>query len=125
MPMKYFSSLKIKDILSLTGLIIIGFSWIMTDQIFLKHSGERFIAFTVILILLFLVQFWIIRPTKIWQYANTISLILLIVVILLSIVMHVLIKHDFAGKIMHSILIWIVVGVMPYIAGLIYLITKK
>ncbi|MBK8807070.1 MAG: hypothetical protein IPO21_10645 [Bacteroidales bacterium] len=69
--MKYFASIKIKDILSLIGLIIIGFAWIMIDQIFLKQSNQRFIAFTGLLILLFQIQFWTNKPQKIWHYANT------------------------------------------------------
>ena len=123
--MKYFASLKIKDVLSLIGLIIIGFAWIMIDQIFLKQSTPRFIAFTMLLILLFQIQFWINKPQKIWHYANILSLILVIFVILSSILMHVVIYHDFASKIFHSILIWIITGTMPYFSGLIYMIIRK
>ena len=123
--MKYFTPLKIKDILSLIGLIIIGFAWIMIDQIFLKQSSQRFIAFTILLILLFQIQFWINKPQKIWYYANTLSLILVLFVILSSVLMHVVIYHDFANKIFHSILIWIITGIMPYLTGLIFMITRK
>ena len=123
--MKYFTPLKIKDILSLIGLIIIGFAWIMIDQIFLKQSSQRFIAFTILLILLFQIQFWINKPQKIWYYANTLSLILVLFVILSSVLMHVVIYHDFASKIFHSILIWIITGIMPYLTGLIFMITRK
>ena len=125
MIMKYFTPLKIKDILSLIGLIIIGFAWIMIDQIFLKQSSQRFIAFTILLILLFQIQFWINKPQKIWYYANTLSLILVLFVILSSVLMHVVIYHDFASKIFHSILIWIITGIMPYLTGLIFMITRK
>ena len=123
--MKYFTPLKIKDILSLIGLIIIGFAWIMIDQIFLKQSSQGFIAFTILLILLFQIQFWINKPQKIWYYANTLSLILVLFVILSSVLMHVVIYHDFASKIFHSILIWIITGIMPYLTGLIFMITRK
>ena len=125
MIMKYFTPLKIKDILSLIGLIIIGFAWIMIDQIFLKQSSQGFIAFTILLILLFQIQFWINKPQKIWYYANTLSLILVLFVILSSVLMHVVIYHDFASKIFHSILIWIITGIMPYLTGLIFMITRK
>jgi len=118
--MKYFAPLKTKDILSLIGLIIIGFSWILIDQIFIKESSQRFIAFTILMILLFQIQFWINKPQKIWYYANILSLILVIFVILSSIVMHVIIYHDFSDKFKHSILIWIITGLMPYLSGMIY-----
>jgi len=118
--MKYFAPLKTKDILSLIGLIIIGFAWIMIDQIFLKQSSQRFIAFTILMILLFQIQFWINKPQKIWYYANILSLILVVFVVLSSIVMHVIIYHDFADKFKHSILIWIITGIMPYLSGMIY-----
>jgi hypothetical protein len=123
--MKYFTSLKLRDILSLIGLIIIGFAWIMIDQIFLKQPSQRFMAFTILLILLFQIQFWINKPQNIWYYANTLSLIFVIFVILSSFVMHVLIYHDFASKMLHSILIWIITGIMPYFTGMIYMIIRK
>lgn len=125
MIMKYFASLKIKDILSLIGLIIIGFAWIMIDQVFLKQSSQRFIAFTILLILLFQIQFWINKPQMIWHYANTLSLILVIFVMLSSIIMHVVIYDDFASKLFHSILISIITGIMPYFTVLIYMLARK
>ncbi len=123
--MKYFTPLKKRDILSLIGLILIGFTWILVDQIFLKESSQRFVAFTVLLILMFQIQFWINKPQLIWNYANTLSLILVIFVALSSIAMHALINHDFADKFKHSILIWMIVGIMPYLSGMIYKITRK
>jgi len=123
--MKYFSRLKIKDILSLIGLVIIGFAWVMIDQIFIKQSGYRFIVFSLIMVILFYVHYLINKPQMIWYYANSIALILLIFVILSSVIMHVLIYHDFADKYKHSVLIWIITGLMPYFIGLIYIRTIK
>lgn len=123
--MRYFARLKVKDIISLIVLIIVGFSWIMIDQLVLKQSSQRFIVFSLIMILLFYLQYWFNKPKAIWYYANSISLILLIFVVFSSIVMHVIINHDFADKLKHSILIWIITGLMPYLTGSIYLKTSK
>lgn len=123
--MRYFASLKTKDILSLTGLIIVGFAWIGIDQIILKRSDHRFISFTILMILLFQIQFWINRPHNIWHYANILSLILVIFVVLSSVVIHAIIIHDFADKFQHSVLIWGITGIMPYLSGLIYKIIGK
>jgi FlaA1/EpsC-like NDP-sugar epimerase len=123
--MKYFAPLKLKDILSLIGLVIIGFTWIMIDQIIFKQSSQRFIVFTVLMILLFQLQFWINKPKKIWRYANTLSFILVLFVIISSLVMHLVIYNDIADKKYHSILIWIITGILPYFTSLVYLITKR
>lgn len=123
--MRYFTSLKTKDILSLTGLIIVGFAWIGIARIILKQSDQRFIAFTILMIILFQIQFWINRPGKIWHYANILSLSLVIFVVMSSVVIHVIIYNDFADKFQHSVLIWILTGIMPYLSGLIYKITGK
>ncbi len=123
--MKYFVSLKSKDVLSIIGLVIIGFTWIMIDQLFIKQSSQRFYAFVILLVFLFYIQFWINKPQNIWYYANTLAIILVIFVILSSVVMHVIIYHDFSDKIKHSILIWLITGFMPYIVGLIYYVIKN
>ena len=118
--MRYFEKLKVKDILSLIGLVIIGLSWMMIDQLFLKQSGQRFVVFSLIMVILFYFLYWINKPQKIWYYANSIALTLLIFVIILSIVIHVIIKHDFVKVLRHLLLLWLIVGVIPYLAGFIY-----
>lgn len=121
--MKYLAPLKSKDVVTLIGLVIAGFAWIMTDQLFLKASSHRFIAFIIVMILLFQAQFRLNKPSKIWYYANTLSLILLSVTVLLSIVMHVMIAHDFLSTLSHILMLWLITGLMPYMSALIYSIT--
>lgn len=121
--MKYFAPLKKKDMVTLIGLVIAGFAWIMTDQLFLKSSSHRFIAFIIVMILLFQAQFRLNKPLRIWYYANTLSSILLSVTVLLSIVMHVIIAHDFVSTLSHILLLWLITGLMPHVSAFIYAIT--
>lgn len=123
--MKYFTKLKIRDIISLIGLIILGFAWIMIDQLFLSKSGQRFIAFSMLMILLFYLQYVINKPDIILKYANSLAVLVLVFVILSSIVTHVIIHHDFAEKFKHSLLIWVITGSMPYLVGMLYALTRK
>jgi len=123
--MKHFASLKTKDILSLIGLVVIGFVWILIDQEFIKESGQRFPAFIGLMVILLQLQFRINKPQKIWPYANMIAVLLVAFVVLSSFVMHVFIFKDFPHNFGHSILIWIITGTMPYISGLIYVVLRK
>jgi hypothetical protein len=122
--MKYFTKLKTKDIMSLAGFIVMGFAWILVDQVFLNKSSSRFVAFILLMTVLFFLQYVINKPQKIWHYANTIALILLIFVILSSIVMHVFIYHDFESRLKHSVLIWAITVAMPYATGFLYSLKK-
>lgn len=120
--MKYFAPLKSKDIVTLIALVVAGFAWIMIDQLFLKESSHRFIAFIILMILLFQVQFRINKPPKVWHYVNSLVVILLLITVLLSVVMHVIINHDFAAALPHILLLWLIVVAMPYVLGAIYAI---
>jgi hypothetical protein len=123
--MKPFALLKTKDIISLVGLILIGFAWILVDQFFIKQSSHRFIAFAIVLIVLFYLLFFINKPLHVWHYANTFASILVIFVILCSVVMHVIIKHDFNQYVGHSLMLWCMIAALPYLAGFIYKLTRK
>jgi hypothetical protein len=118
----YFHSLKLKDVITLAGLIIIGFGWLLIDQILLSESYQRFIAFFILIFTLFYLQFSINKPEHVFHYANSIALITLSFIVLVSLVMHVIINNDFTFK---SVLIWIISGSVPYIVGFIYQKTKK
>lgn len=122
--MKYFSPFKTKDIISLIISVTIGIFWILIDQVFLNESSQRFIAFSVLLILLLWSQFKINKPLNIWHYANTLMSILVVFVIICSIIMHVIILHDFIEILPHSVLLWMIAGISPYVSGLIYRITS-
>jgi hypothetical protein len=119
---KYLSPLNIKDILTLIGLIIIGFAWTIIDQIFLPDAYQRFIAFIILVFMLCYMQFALNKPAKVIHYCNSIALITLSFAVIVSIIMHVIINKDFSYK---SIMIWIISGLLPYITGFIYMKTKK
>ena len=123
--MKYFAPFKIKDFITLIITIVIGFSWVMISHYVLSQSSQRFIAFSALIMLLLYLQYWINKPSKIWQYANSLSLILLLVVVLISIIMHVIIKNDLSSKILHLLLLCLITCIVPYLMALIYMITRK
>lgn len=118
----YFHSLKLKDVITLAGLIIIGFGWLLIDQMLLSEAYQRFIAFFILIFALYYLQFSINKPERVFRYANSIALISLSFIVLVSLVMHVIINNDFTFK---SVLIWIISGSLPYIVGFIYQKTKK
>jgi len=123
--MKYFAPLKIKDFITLICSVIIGFTWVMISHYVLNQSSQRFVAFSVLIMLLLYLQYWINKPSKIWQYANSLSMILLSFVILLSIIMHVIVNNDLGSKILHLLLICLITCIMPYLIALIYMMSRK
>jgi hypothetical protein len=123
--MKYFAPFKIKDFITLIITIVIGFSWVMISHYVLSQSSQRFIAFSILIMLLLYFQFLINKPPNIWRYTNTLSLILLLFVILLSIIMHVIINNDLISKISHLLLLCLITCIMPYLMAIIYIITRK
>lgn len=118
----YLSPLKLKDYLTLTGLIIIGFGWLLIDQIILPALYQRFVAFIVLMLILYYLQFAINRPSNVIKYAHAIAAITVLFIVTVSLVLHVIIKNDFSYK---SILIWLIAGLLPYAAALLYLKTSK
>ena len=118
----HFTKLRIKDFLCLTAIIIVGFGWLLVDQLLLNEVYQRFIALFALLLLLFWLQFQINKPKEILRYANTLVLVCLSFIVATSIVLHIFIKNDFNYK---SILIWIVTAILPYISGGIYNFSHK
>ena len=119
---RFLLPLKLRDCLTLISLIIIGFSWLLIDQIFLSEVYQRVIAFFVLMLLLYYLQFSINKPTHLMQYANSVAFITVTFIIIISLIMHVIITNDFTYK---SVLVWLITGVSPYIAGFVYFRTKK
>jgi hypothetical protein len=117
-----FAKLKIADCITLCGVIVVGFGWLLIDQWFLNEVYQRFIALFVLLTFLFMAQFKINHPEKVIAYANTLVLICLSFIVVISVVMHVFIKNDFSYK---SVLIWILTALLPYLSGGIYLLISK
>ncbi len=119
---KIFYPLKLRDYLTLLGLIILGYGWLLIDQFFFPQTYQRVIALVVILFGLYFLQFLINKPVNLIQYANSIAAITLPFVICMSLIIHVVINHNFTYK---SPLIWIISGILPYLARLVYFKTKK
>jgi hypothetical protein len=119
---QYFVPLKPKDYLTLSGLIILAFGWLLIDQVFLDVVYQRFIVFMIIMFILFFLQFFINKPNHAYHYANTIAALTLSFIIVVSIITHMIIKKDFNYK---SVLIWLVSAGMPYLGGFIYSLTKR
>jgi SAM-dependent methyltransferase len=118
----YLSPLKFKDYLILIGLIIIGFGWLLIDQIFLPQVYQRVIAFFILMFILYYLQFAINKPVNVMHYANSITTITVSFIVIVSLIMHVVVNNDFTYK---SILIWIITGLLPYISGFLYINKKK
>jgi hypothetical protein len=119
---KYISPLKPKDILTLLGLIALGFGWLLIDQFFLPDTKQRFIAFIILTFILFYLQFVLNKPINVTTYCNSIALITVSFAVIVSLIMHVIINNDFSYK---SILIWLISGLLPYITGFVYIMIKK
>lgn len=119
---KYLAPLKLKDYLTLICLIVIGFGWLLIDQIFLPEVFQRFVAFFILIFILYYLQFLINKPSHVIHYANSIVLITVSFIVIVSLVLHVIINHDFSYK---SILIWIISAALPYVSGVLYMRTKK
>jgi hypothetical protein len=119
---KYLFPLQLKDYLTLTVVVIIGFGWLLVDQVFLPEVYQRLIAFIVLIFVMYYIQFAVNKPVMVFRYANSIAIITLLFIVIVSLVMHVLIRHDFSYK---SILIWLITGLLPYVTGYIYQSTLK
>jgi hypothetical protein len=117
-----FTKLKIKDWLTMFGVIAIVFGWLLIDQFFLAETFQRFLALFLIILGLFLLQFILIKPENPIRYANTIAIICFSFIVATSFILHVFIKHDFTSKL---VVMWIVSGLAPYFAGGLYLLTRK
>lgn len=118
----FLSPLKLKDWLTLIGLIIIGFGWLLIDQIFLPEVYQRVIAFIILMFILYYLQFYINNPANVMYYASFIATFTVSFIVTVSLIRHVIINNDFTYKI---ILIWVITGLLPYVSGFIYIKTKK
>ena len=122
---KHFAPFKIKDFITLLITIVIGFALIMISHYVLNQSSQRFLAFSVLIMILLYLQYLINKSMHIWRYANTLSTILLMIVVLLSLVMHVIINNNLESKILHLLLLCLITCSVPYIIALIYKITRN
>jgi hypothetical protein len=119
---KFFYPLRFRDVLSLVVLIAIAFGWLLIDQMFLPETYQRFMAFMVLILALYSGQFMINKPDREMAYATSLAAVTVAFGIILSVIMHVMIRHDFTLK---SVLIWLIAGIFPYLAAMIYKGTSK
>lgn len=119
---RFFYKLKIKDIITLIMWIILGFSWLQIDQIFLPNGYQRVFALIILLISFFYFQFRINRPTHVILYANSIAAVTLSVTIVIITIQHVIATFDLQWK---AFLILFLTGIFPYIGALIYKLLHK
>ncbi len=122
---KYFSPLKITDILTLTGVLLLSFAWLGVDQMIFTGTGLRFAALAIVLTVLFYLQYFINKPVKVLPYVNSIASVIFIFAIILSVFIHVIIKNDLQEKI---VAVFFIVGtsvIIPYISGILYLIARR
>ncbi len=119
---KYLSPLKRKDLLLLIGFIIVGFGWLLADQFFLPETYQRFIAFIILIFLLYYFQFAINKPIHVFYYANSIATITVSFIIIVSLIMHVIVHNDLTYK---SVLIWMITAILPYLTGFAYMKTRE
>jgi hypothetical protein len=117
-----FHTFHKKDYVCLLGVILIGFGWLLIDQIFLSEIYQRFIALFIILVTLFFLQFKLNKPSSVWKYANTLVAICLGFIVTISLILHAFIRHDLDYR---SILIWILTACLPYLVAGIYQLLQK
>jgi hypothetical protein len=114
----YFAPLKLKDVLTLSGWIAIGYIWLFIDQFFFENIYLRFTVMIGLMFGLLYLQLHINKPSDALHYTNTITLILLTLIISTSLIIHCIIRHDFAPR---SFLLWVVSFVIPYLDCWLYL----
>ena len=120
--MKYFAPLSIKDCLLLLGVFVLGYIWLHIDQLFISDITLRFAALIILLFVLFFGLLSISKPDNVLQFVNSITIVALTFIILISLVMHALFYNNFNYK---TIIIWIIAAGLPYLAGFVYKITLK
>ena len=110
---------KVTNILSFVIMVTLGRLWIDYDQDVLP-GAMLMPAFIVVIFILMTLYFFIVKPKNIQRFSSIFSLSILPVVIMLSLYQHVIIHHDFDVVWKHSLIIWVLSCVMPFIAGFTY-----
>lgn len=98
-------------------LVLVGYIWILVDQLFISKSTLRLVFFGIVISLLYLILFFIVKPQNPYWLANKLALILTPLIILEGTVVHLFIKNDFSYQ--QSIL-WLLVGITPYFSSKVY-----
>ena len=122
---RYFRLLNKVQYLVLLLIITFLRAWIEIDQLFLGTDLSRRIVFYLLIFITFTAFFFFVKPEQPIRLSVYLSFLLLLVTVLLSVVQHVLISHNFALYYERSIMLWCVVFVFPYLVGLIYQLLKK
>ena len=118
-----FYKLKIKDWLYLATLVIITYLWIQYDQDILFEPSQRMAAFCFLGLLLMFLFFILVKPEKPLLLANSMTIILIPLFIVLSVVLHVFVFKDrFQDK---SIILWFITAGMIYLSRFLYKIFRN
>jgi hypothetical protein len=110
---------KIIDIISFVIMVALGRLWIEYDQDILP-GAILMPAFIVVIFILMTLYFFIVKPKNIQRFSLIFSLSILPVVIMLSLYQHVIVHHDFDTVWKHTLIIWGLSCIMPFIAGFMY-----
>lgn len=113
----YFAPLPWKDLMTLLGWIGIGVFWILVDQFFFQNIYHRFMVFIALMLGLLYLQLIIHKPERVWHYTNTIAAVMLTVIVSTSLVIHLVVRHDFSTR---SVMLWVVSGAVPYVDCWLY-----
>lgn len=100
-------------------MIAFGRLWIEYDQSFLPKQ-LLMPAFLIILIAMMSAYFFIVKPKNVRRFALFLSFIVCIIVIVLSLLQHVILQHNFILYWKHSLVIWLFAIVVPNIIGFVY-----
>lgn len=113
-----FYKLKLKDWFYLIVLMVFTYLWINYDQLIISNPNYRMIAFIMLGLILMVLFYFLVKPDKTWHLANTMTIILIPLFILLVVVLHIFILKDGFPK--KSIVLWLFTAGMIYLSGLIY-----
>jgi hypothetical protein len=114
---KYFSQLNTTQYLVLFGIIALLRTWIEFDQTFLTTDAQRRAVFYLLIFISFIGFFYFVKPEMPILLSVHMSIVLLSITVVLSVVQHVIVNHDFDCYYKRSIVLWAVVFTVPYLVG--------
>jgi hypothetical protein len=110
---------KTINVISFVIKIALGRLWIDYDQDILP-GALLMPAFIVVIFILMTLYFFIVKPKNVDRFSWIFSMSILPVVIALTIYQHMIVHHDFDTVWKHSLIIWGLSCIMPFIAGFMY-----
>lgn len=111
--------LNIKHYLALIALILCGYIFTATQKYYLPEF-LRPEALLLVIISLFLAFFFYVKPKTPNQLSKSLCLILAIAALILILIQHVIIFHDFIALLPKLAVVFAVAIISPFISGKIY-----